>query len=521
MPTLTALGATHGFTAGDLDTSGQVAVQPAYQRVYFADGRPYDDDITLSGYHVLDFINTRINSDTDPTNFGALPEDDWVKGDVVSQTHIAGDPSEGIFDDVIEVSTGVFWVLIYRTGVVEFTTDADIDVANKTSLVCAGGNINSVTAPPHWLNWVLTDGVFPDGGSNILSLCWGRIFMNSIQNPHQWFATRMNDPLDLALVVDDVGAAQNSQASDKAGLVGDQILAMIPYKGNTQVFGCLNNMFVMRADPAKGGFFTTLSDSTGIFSNTSYCWDDKNNLYFVGNDGIYALSADSIINGLPPTNLTKDNAPKLISQLGLNRRTDRIVMAYDKDRYGIEVSVSQLDGEWSAQFWVDLRTGGVFPETYSEDHIPTVLSYFNSRVKSERTLLAGCNDGYIRKWDDDEKSDDGSVAIDSKVLIGPIASQNIRAKVKMNELSVKTGVNTDNLTVSIYSGTTGEHLVKNVEDEESPKITKNFNVDKLLPSVRQQISDGAIGIMLSNDTVDSSWSMEKIDADISEIGRIK
>ena len=207
--------------------------------------------------------------------------------------------------------------------------------------------------------------------------------MNSVLNPHQWFATRINDPLDLLLVVDDVASAQNSQATEKAGLVGDQIIAMIPYKGNTMVFGCLNNMFVMRADPAKGGFFTTLSDTTGIFSDTSYCWDDKNNLYWVGNDGIYALTANAIIEGSPPTNLTKEHLPKLISNMGLNRRTDRVTMAYDKDRYGIEISVSQRDGEWSAIFWMDLRTGDVFPEEYQEAHIPTVLAYFDSRVKTQ------------------------------------------------------------------------------------------------------------------------------------------
>lgn len=345
--------------------------------------------------------------------------------------------------------------------------------------------------------------------------------MNSIQHPHQWFATRINDPLDLLLVVDDVASAQNSQATKKAGLVGDQIVSMIPYKGNTQVFGCLNNVFVMRADPAKGGFFTTLSDTTGMFSNTSYCWDDKNNLYFIGFDGIYGLSADAIINGLPPTNLTKEHVPKLISDMGLNRRTDRVTMAYDKDRYGIEISVSQFDGKWSATFWLDLRTGGVFPESYSEDHIPTSLFYFDSRIKSQRTLLAGCNDGYIRKWDESEKSDDGDVAIESETLLGPITGQNTRSKIGINEVSVRTGIDTDSITVKIYSGETAQHLIKNVIDDVSPKVSKTFTTDKLLPSIRQQVEDGALGIKLSNTTADSSWSIEKIDVEVSEAGRIK
>jgi hypothetical protein len=507
MTTLTALGATHGFTAGDLDTSGQVAVLPAYQKVYFADGRAYNASISSSGYHKLDFINTSIVGTVTGT---------FTQGEVVTQA-VSG--ATGIFDENVG-SGATAKSLIYRTTTTEFVAAQTITGADSGATVtpAAAGNI---VAPPHWLNWTLSTGTFPDGGSNIMSLCWGRIFMNSVQHPHQWFATRVNNPLDLLLVVDDVASAQNSQATKKAGLVGDQLIAMIPYKGNTQVFGTANNMFVMRADPAKGGFFTTLSDTTGIFSNESYCWDDKNNLYFLGFDGIYALSAEAIINGLPPENLTKDHVPKLVANMGLNRRTDRVVMEYDKDRYGIVVSCVQRDGTWKAIFWMDLRTGGIFPENYSSSHLPTSLLYFNARTKAERTLLAGCADGYIRKWSETDKSDDGSTAIESNVLIGPVAGENIRSKVGMNEVSVKTGIDTDSITVALHSGITAEKAIKNVIDGEAPRVAKTFSTDKLLPSIRQNVEDGAVAVNLSNTTAASSWSMEKIDSDIEEVGRLK
>lgn len=507
MATLTALGAAHGFTAGDLDTSGQVAVVHAYQKTYLADGRAYSATIGDSGYHKIDWINTRIVGTVTGT---------FTQGEVVTQA-VSG--ATGVFDENVG-SGATAKSLIYRTTTTEFVAAQTITGADSSATVtpAASGNI---VAPPHWLNWVLDTGTFPDGGSNVTALCWGRIFMNSIQHPHQWLGTRINDPLDALLVVDDVASAQNSQATKKAGLVGDQIIAMIPYKGNTMVFGCVNNMFVMRADPAKGGFFSTLSDTTGIFSHESFCWDDKNNLYFMGFDGIYALSAQAIIEGAPPTNLTKEHVPKLILNMGLNRRTDRVLMKYDKGRYGIEVSVVQRDGEWKSVFWIDLRTGGIFPEDYAEDHIPTALSYFDARTAAERTLLAGCNDGYIRKWDESVKSDDGDTTISSSALIGPIAGDNIRAKVGMSEVSVKTGVDTDAVTVSLYSGVTAEKLIKNVANNESPRVAKSFTVDKLLPSIRQNVEGGAVGVKISNTTLDSSWSIEKIDADIQEVGRLK
>lgn len=508
MATLTALGATHGFTAGDLDTSGQVAVVHAYQKTYLADGREYSATIGDSGYHKLDWINTRI--------VGTVGSGPFTQGEKVTQA-VSG--AKGVFDENVG-SGATAWSLIYRTGTTEFVASQTITGTDSGATVTPA-DAAKIVAPPHWLNWVLNTGTFPDGGSNVMSLCWGRVFMNSIQHPHQWLGTRINNPLDALLVVDDVASAQNSQATKKAGLVGDQIIAMIPYKGNTQVFGCLNNMFVMRADPAKGGFFTTLSDTTGIFSHESFCWDDKNNLYFMGFDGIYAMSAEAIINGAPPTNLTKEHVPKLITNMGLNRRTDRVVMKYDKNRYGIVVSAIQRDGEWKAVFWVDLRTGGVFPENYAEDHIPTALAYFDARTATERTLLAGCNDGYVRKWDETQKSDDGDTAISSNVLIGPVSGDTTRSKVGVNEVSVKTGIDTDAVTVSLYSGVTAEKLIKNVVDDESPRVAKNFTVDKLLPSIRQNVEDGSVAVKLSNTTAASSFSIEKIDADIEEVGRLK
>jgi len=504
MATLTALGATHGFTAGDLDTAGQVAMQPAYQKLYFADGRPTSATIADSGYHKLDLINPRLVG----VAAGA-----FTAGEVVTQ---ATSGATGIYGELVTRAGPIYWHMVYRTGITEFNAVNVVTGADSSETLTP----SAVAAPPHWLNWELDSGSFADGGSNILSLCWGRIFMNSIAHPQQWFATRVNDLLDLLLVVDDVAAPQNSQTATKAGLVGDQLVAMIPYKGNMQVFGCLNSMYVMRADPARSGTFTTLSDTTGIFSATSFCWDDKNNLFFIGNDGIYVLSADDIINGRAPTNVTKEAVPKLLDDMGLNRRTDRLSMAYDKTKYGIHISAVQMDGAWKSVFWIDLRTGGVFPDNYADSHLQTALYFHDARKKSERRLYAGCQDGYVRQWSDAAKDDDGT-AIESNVLIGPIVSDKARTKVHMPELSITTGEDTDKLTVEIFADKTAEAVVSSIADGDAPKKSRAFTVAGLLPSMRQVANDGAVGINLKNTTATSSWSLEELSVNVKESGRIK
>ncbi len=389
----------------------------------------------------------------------------------------------------------------------------------------------SVVAPPHWLPWMLwtatagtgaytQKGTFPDGGSNIMALAFGRIFMNNLTSPHQWFATRAGDPQDIQVSQSDVGSAASSQTSE-AGLVGDEITAMAPYKDYYLVFGCVNEVWVLRSDPVAGGILTRVSKTTGIFSNTSFCWDDKENFYFMGSDGIYSISAEALVNAQAPVNITKQHAPRLVRDMALNRRTDRVAMAYDKDRYGILISVTQMDGGWSTIFWIDLRTGGIFPEDYNADHLPASLHYFNARRKDERLLLAGGQDGYIRKFDDDTYSDDGSNAIDSWAFIGPITDpETARGKVKLSSLSVTTGTDTTELKVSLFSAETAEELVDNIIAGAAPSIARTFSGDNLFPTIRQKIENGAIAVRLGNDTAAKGWSIEKIIANIKPSGRI-
>lgn len=506
MATLTPLGASHGFAAGDLDTSGYVACIPAFQKVYFADGRIYSATIGDSGYHKLDFINTRIEAGANPG---------WTKGDIVVQ---ATSGATGIFEETIDKGGGDYWHLIYRTTTTEFTTTYDI--ANNGDTLAAG-DIDDVVAPPHWLNWIPTGGIMPDGGSNIGCLCFGRIFLNSMLNPHQWFCSRVFDPLDWDSSQTDFAAATYSQSA-KAGEVGNPITAMVAYKDHYLIWGCANEMWLLQSDPLMGGVNRCLSKSTGMFSPTAYCWDDKNNFYFLGTDGIYALSAEAIINASPPANLTKQHNPKLISSLGLNRRTDRVAMAYDKQKYGIRVDITQQDGTWGISFWLDLRTGGLFPLKYATDQYAASLFYFDSYKSTERDLLIGCYDGYIRKENEANKSDDGDIAIEAHVTLGPIvAGGEPRETIGINETSLVLGEESDAVTVDYYRGTSADAVVNDVLNEETPMHTKSLTGDGLQSSIIDRISGRAVAVKIKNETADQTFSLEEINFTLQNEGRKK
>lgn len=381
----------------------------------------------------------------------------------------------------------------------------------------------TITAPPHWLTWKpQAPGIFPDGGSNVGCLCFGRVFLNSMNNPHQWFYSRTAKPTDWDAAQTDVAAAGSSQSA-KAGEVGNPIIATVGYKDYFLIFGCASEVWILRSDPLQGGVLTAVSKVTGFFSPTSWCWDDDNNLYFLGLDGIYMLTAEAIINAQPPKNITKKNVPKLVQRMGLNRRTDRVAMEYDKERYGIEISISAKDGDWSTNFWLDLRTGGVFPDAFPNRQHSASMLYYDPYKSSSRALLMGGYDGWIRKYDDTEKNDEGSNAIDSFVNLGPIAStREPRMRVETNETSLVLGEDSDGVTIDIYTGDSADNLVSTViAGTNTPLATKVLTGDGLRNSIRNRVSGKAISHKISNSNADETWSMEDINMKLKESGRKK
>jgi hypothetical protein len=507
MATLTELVAAHGFTAGDLDTSGYVAVIPAFQKVYFADGRTQAN----GGYHKLDFLNTRLVGTVTGT---------FTKGEVVTQ---ATSGATGVFDETVTVGEET-WTLVYRTTTTEFDTSNLITGADSGATLTP----SSVVAPPHWLPWAETSGYegLPEGGANAGCLHDGRIILNSMWNPNQWIAGRQGNPLDWLTTQTDVGSPVSSQTS-KAGLVGNPIITPISYKDGYLLFGCENQMWVLRGD-VSNGIMTRLSDNEGIFSPTSFCWDKKQNLWFVSSDGICVLTPDAIVNGGSVVNMTKNRLPNLFRELKLNRRTDRISMGYDKIRNGIKVSIMQSDGEWGFTLWLSLAEGedgqirlGIFPQKYADDKYRTsAMHYFDSHDANKRNLLCGCNDGYIRQYDEDYKSDDDTDAIEAWVTIGPmVATDKTRQRLELNEVSLKMGNGTDGITAEIYKHDNAEKVIKKIEDTETPDASKTFSGEGLQTSLRQRITGVALALVLKNTTADETFILEQILTDIKDGGK--
>jgi hypothetical protein len=482
---------------------------PAFQSVWFADGRG-------AGYWKMNFHNDKLTG---------VASAAFSRGEGITQ---AGNTAEGIFDQ--SVGNDHYF---YRTTTVPFDTSGLITGATSGSTLTP----TAILYPPHWLDWttrrlaspaaatgLIADATYqlPASGSNIGCLFGGRVYLNTIENPNQWLASRHRDPEDFQMSQADVGTPVSSQTS-KLGIVGDAITAMVPYLDHYLHFGCMNEIWIMRGDPGSGAQITNASRKVGFFGPDAWTFDEKGNLFFLSMDGLYVMSGRAGVEGNPPENLTNTRMPGFITSLGLNRRTDRACMEYDKDRYGINVSIVQFDGERGVSFFWDLRLNAMDPDSYTtSDHYPASMLYYNSRTSSTRGLLMGGQDGYIRKFDDTAKDDDGDVAIDSYCTLGPFqAMPRMRSQGQLAEVSFRLGVDTDGVDVSVYADDDAETTVKAVKDTDVPKATETLTGGGRRPAWRPRTTGSVFCLHLRNNTASERFALERVTARINDAGKVK
>ncbi len=498
---LVELGASAGFTAGDLDTSGWFAAVSAYQQVFIADGRPYTTDIHTTGYHKINFVDTKIT--------GALTGSIAVGDSVLQDTTEAA----GVVSEILDATH----YLIYRTTTTEFdaTNHIHVDAGNYITP-------SAVSAPPHWLRWIPSAGSFPDGGSNVMCLFEGRIWMNSMYHPNQWLATKQGDPLDLDDSVDtDIQAAISSQSSE-AGIVGDSLVSLIPYKDNYLIFGLVNSIYILRGGSTGSGALSSFTQETGIFSPESFCWDNENNLYIVGLTGFFKIPNGMATGDTSLDNISFRKLPNLFNTLKLNRQTDRVVMGYDRDNNIINVSISLQDGTWSYNFAYDIKNDAIFPDKYTTGKVPSSFLYVNNYQNNLAGLLIGCYDGYIRKFDPTLKTDDGDT-IDSYVLYGPIILNDyIRANIKVKEIQIVLSEDSDGVSWFVYQGATPEAIKKGIKDGTLDYThSGTFTSGGQQPVIDNKIAGQSIAILLRNNVNNTSWGVEKLVIKYTKSGTAK
>jgi len=498
----------------DVNTFTPLEATEAYQKIFIAN---------KTKLKVADFVNTKITT----TDVGSHPPD--------FHTILTGETSGAkMVVDYITTLTGACTIYGKRT------TDATFSSDETVTGVDGDGNAISFTtsaaedAPPHWYDYNVYGGSAAFGSlpdqATLICRWRGRIVLSGDEDyPHQWYMSRQRNPWDYNYVANDAGAPIAGADGD-AGEVGDIVIALIPFNKDYLVVGCANSIWFFVGDPAEGGSLLELDSVTGILHARAWCKDKHGNMYFVGTTGI-----NRIPKGFDQLeNLTELSYPDFIDDLAFNSNDHRLLMAYDPIRHGIHIIKTTIDTGANSCWWYDLRTEGLFPESYPTACGIFAAHYYESTDPSYRGLLFGCNDGYLRYADDGAKDDDigaSDAAIDSYVTFGPFAlggenQEGIVASI----VGVTTGggangsiADSSALTYSAWTALSADNVVEKLAANTTPNAAGTIAAPGRNRGARKRkpIRGLYAGIRIGNNAATQTWGLERLIIESRVKGRVK
>lgn len=526
--TMTELGAENGFTAEDIDTSDQLNIFEAFQKVFVVNG---------AKLYVADFVNTEV---VDATNGGFTNKP--TRGDIVHQYHEDG--SAQMIVDYIDSANNVMYGYV-TTGTFRVTIPIrtlEGDGAGDVIFPSPAAGL----AKPRWYAWTPYDnlvdpttyGTMPDK-AYLGCLYRGRCVLSGNPNyPHQWYMSKIGDPWNWKYSsIDPLTAVAGNNAD--AGEIGDIIRALIPYKDDYLIFGCASTIWLLTGDPAHGGSIDEIDGTVGMFGANSWCFDGDGNIYFWGTNGIYIMPL-----GFRSVKcLTIMSLPDLVTEqvgdINVTPATHRITMAYDRKRHGILICITKLSDGDNSNYWYDLKLKGFFPESYPDECGAYSLFYYAANDNDYADLLVGGKDGYIRKFDETSEGKNDNAGASGNIKITSYAVWPIQHLTEDNdkegkltsltiELSGGAGANgsntfadTDSVDYEIYVGDDAETVIEDIRDGAIAFSSGTLSGPGRKNRIRARARGAWLGLKMINDTASETWAVNKIYGDVKETGRIK
>jgi hypothetical protein len=360
-------------------------------------------------------------------------------------------------------------------------------------------------------NLTATAGSIPTGCR--IAVAWRSRLVLSQEDvsPQNVYMSRAGTPTDWDYnpAVPDALQAVALNASSSAGRIGQPVKALIPFKDDVLVIGCDHSLFAMVGDPADGGTITTISDSLGILQRDAWVIAPDGAIYFVGHGGFYMMPSPTSV----PINLAVGVYEQFFS--GLDRRGNYIMCQWDRDNEGCWIFVTAIETGTSTHLWYDSKLKAFWPQRFPNAHGPLATYLYDGDRLSDRYILLGGRDGYIRKIDPTALNDDGT-PISSYVFIGPFNPYGPFGKAKLIELEGVTGEGTTNLVYEIRSGDDARAALAAAYDFQLSWTTVGRQ-----PKVRQRARGNTMVLKLQNAVDLNRWSLERVAAMFEPSGKMR
>lgn len=290
-------------------------------------------------------------------------------------------------------------------------------------------------------------------------------------HPYGIFMSRQSDPEDWDYSAEDDAAAVAVGVSDRTGLIGETVTSLSPVGDDCLMIGCPTSLWQMQGDPLAGGRLVNISREHGVVDRNAWCTTPDGLFVFLSADGLYATHAGC--GGAAPKSLSRDRLP--LELLNINRSTSGTIvsLAYDIRHRGIHIWVSDRTSAntdtGNSHWFLDWKGKAFYDVQYSEARFDPWCAHSRKNFpSSESTVIAGCRDGYLRKYvTTADRDDDGDAStekkINSHVVLGPFGDEpDLSNDVRVDELEVIMSDDTSRANWAIFRGDTAEEALANV-----------------------------------------------------------
>jgi hypothetical protein len=318
--------------------------------------------------------------------------------------------------------------------------------------------------------------------------------------------SKAGDPLDWNYAPDVSSEIQAVAGNNSnAGLLGDALIACIPYSDDLMLMGGDHTMWVMRGDPAAGGVIDLISEKTGIRSPDAFCIDPGGTIYFVGTDGVYSFSGSSV------TSITDASLRGVFEAIDYTKYWP--IMEWSYFERGCYVSLVPIDASTDdyITYFYHPETKSWWKDIYPDNIGPYVLKAIDGNKPNDTVLLIGSPDGYIRYVNDSATTDDGTAItseLDLKAIYG-----NASQDVKITGIRAITDTGSSSLTAKIYKGNTPQQAYAST----TVALSKTLVAGRSTP-IMQKIAAPALRIRLS---ATGRWGMEQLMVEVDSGGKNK
>lgn len=255
-------------------------------------------------------------------------------------------------------------------------------------------------------------------GAQLVESWRGRLVLGrTSREPQNWFMSRRDDATDWQFVTFQADETQAVSGNDsEAGLFPDILNTLVPWSEDVLIFGGDRTIYQMSGDPAAGGRFDLITDKTGMAFGRPWTKDPNGVLYFWGSrGGLYRMTPGSV-----PERVSVNRIERRLQDI--NYSTYYVRLEYNWRDEGVHILLCPYGsgGTQVEHYFYEIKTDSFWPDKFGTSSStgvqPTAVTSFDGDSPDDRAVFFGCEDGRVRRWDN-ESVNDGGTAIDSYAVI--------------------------------------------------------------------------------------------------------